>query len=213
MRWNRMLLGLAIATCMAGPASALGIQISGPASADVDDVVTFIVGLDEAPFITGYELFASWDDTVLEYQPRLDGGGGVLGNLFVSNALPFTTPNESQLPAGPTNARFSFLFLSALPASQLFELDFKVLPGAVADGIDFFINLAAGGGVSGAVGTGLLDLAATAGVAVNPGSVLFEYSQGDIQGLGGPDSVVPEPSVLALAFAGLVGLGAIGRRR
>ena len=98
MRWNRVLLALAIGVSMAGPASALSILVSGPDEAEVGDTVTFTISLDSLTAITGYELFASWDPAEIEYLPSLDGFGGVTGNLFVSGALPFTTPNETQLP-------------------------------------------------------------------------------------------------------------------
>ncbi|MBW2316222.1 MAG: hypothetical protein JRH10_18805, partial [Deltaproteobacteria bacterium] len=106
MRWNRVLLALAIGVSMAGPASALSILVSGPTEAEVGDTVTFTISLDSMTAITGYELFLSWDPTEIAYLPSLDGFGGVLGNLFVSSFLPFVTPNESQLPAGPTDGRF-----------------------------------------------------------------------------------------------------------
>jgi len=204
MRWNRVLLALAIGVSMAGPASALSILVSGPTEAEVGDTVTFTISLDSMTAITGYELFLSWDPTEIAYLPSLDGFGGVLGNLFVSSALPFVTPNDTQLPAGPTDARFSFLFLSPIPTTALFELDFEVLEGAgVADGVDFWIDLASGGGINGSAAQGSLPIAAAWGVDINPGSVLFVYYP------------IPEPSVFALAAVGLIGLGTVrrGRRR
>jgi len=66
---------------VSGPASAVSIVASAPATTEIGDQITIVVGLDELTAIEGYELFLSWDGTALEYQPRLDGTGAVLGFL------------------------------------------------------------------------------------------------------------------------------------
>jgi len=215
MRWYRNLVALVAVASLAGPASALSIQVSGPSEAEVGDTVTFTVSLDEATPTNGYELFASWDPTELGYMP-VESAFGVTGNLFLFGSIPeFTTPTPAQLPAGPELARFSFLWLGAPQATtSLFELDFEVLAGAgVADGVDFFVELSNDlgeklGGVSGPGGDddGLLVIDMSGGVEVNPGSVLFNY-------VGVPTGIVPEPTALTLVGFGLVGLYVGGRGR
>lgn len=206
MRWYRALLVLGVGALLAGPASALSIVVSGPSEATAGDTVTFTISLDASTSITGYELFATWDPSELQYLPALDGLGGVTGNLTIGGFFPaFTTPIESQLPIGPTDGRFSFLSPSTFAATDLFQLDFEVLPGAgVADGLDFFVDLSMGG-IAGPAGTGLVDLAQSGGVEVNPGSVVFNYVP--------VGTTVPEPTTLALFGFGVIGLYVGGRGR
>jgi len=216
VRWNHFAAGLAVATFLAGPAAALGIQISGPTEANVGDTVTFTISLDELSTITGYELFASWDPNELQWLPDVNGSS-VMGNLFISEFLPFVTPTLGQLPTGSDNVRFSNIGLSAIPTTALFRLDFEVLAGADDlannDGLlDFWIDLETGGGVSGEANAGLLPIDLDAGVAVNSiNSVGLEFFQCDVS--GGQCPSVPEPSLALLTGVGLIGLGGALRWR
>jgi hypothetical protein len=120
---------------LAGPARAVGITLASPTSGPGSQI-TFIVALDAASVINGYDVTVAWDAGELSFLSATELSG-----------LGFDAAPSGATPAGERVAAFELL---AVATTDLFSVSFDLLPGVLADGAyDFavFVGPANGSGL------------------------------------------------------------------
>jgi hypothetical protein len=159
---------------LAGPARAVGIALAPPTFGPGSQI-TFTVALGASTSINGYDVTIAWDAGELSFLSATELSG-----------LGFDVAPSGAAPAGERVATFE---LAAVTATDLFEVSFDILSGALADGaFDFTVFVAP------ANGSGLIP-----GSIDNPAGAGFD--------------VVPEPGSGALLALGLLALAWRGKWR
>jgi hypothetical protein len=159
----RISLCVLVASLGAPPAAALSLTLAGPTSgavttgigeesAAVSTQVGFVIGLDSATSINGYDVTIAWDATELAFSSATPVAGLAFG----------PAPNAGQ----SAGTRVASLSLSGVLTATLFSVTFDVL-ASTQDGLaDFevFVDaLANGSGIS----PGTLSLANPGGAGID----------------------------------------------